>query len=79
MNMPVRRFWVLNSSIDRINAQEDVRYTTNAIVAAASDGNAYKSHISDLREKIGRVMTVMTQPEFDRAGYERLKALANFK
>lgn len=79
MSLPVRVFWVLNSAIGRLLAEEDLRQLD--VVAHASSGEGYRA----LRDALAAEMGVMFKAkkhlaiedtERDEAGFAELKLLA---
>lgn len=68
--MPVKRFWLMSQSLDRIEAQRAIR---NLTVASAAQGDP-----NILRDQLIReVGTVSTgQAERDEQGFAGLKALS---
>lgn len=70
--MPIKRFWNMSQSIDRIEAQRALRELTVAL-AGQSDTGASQCRQAFLQE-IGTV--VVDKPVFDRTGFEGLKKLS---
>jgi hypothetical protein len=74
MEMPIARFWLMNASIDRISAQEDLRAARRAVLA-----NANKEYVNDyfrsLVKEIGAVVVREDVPDYE--GIQRLKSLAS--
>lgn len=87
LTLPLRRFWFLANQVDRIRAEEDLRLLQ--VLASSQSAEGYEKAVDSLREQMGQVyvwqpreMTlevnvdkVERDPEFDRAGLQRLKAM----
>lgn len=77
--LPIKMFWFMNASIDRINAQQDVRALSVAV--GGQSGEMATGHREQLVLEIGTVVTVIDDPikaassEFDKAGLAELKAM----
>jgi hypothetical protein len=71
--MPIKRFWLLSSMIDRVQAMDAQRSLYIAQTAAAG-GEAAKSEYARLTRKIGAIVTKVDVP--DHNAINRLKALA---
>lgn len=71
LKMPIKRFWLLSSSIDRIKSADDIR--SIRVAAAVLDQDAYKTTLQSLSESVGAVAT--KTDEIDREGLEQLKAI----
>jgi hypothetical protein len=70
LGLPIITFWELSKNVDRIRAEEDIRLTVLTSQAFAGDPENY---IKKLESEQGMVVEI--ESKFDRAGYERLKAL----
>lgn len=83
MATPIKTFWFMNASIDRINAQEDMRSLSVAV--CSQGGEIALNHRERLVLEIGTVVTVTNNPlsavntARDKAGFADLKAMANEK
>ena len=73
LDMPVRRFWLMNSNIQRIQAEFDLRKMS--VVASAQDGKAYEQYRKTLVIEIGDVTITNQKEGLDRAGLEMLRAM----
>lgn len=79
MATPIRAFWFMNASIDRINAQNDIRALS--VAAGSQSGEMAAGHHEQLVLEIGTVVTVKEDPlrvamsEKDSAGIADLKAM----
>lgn len=74
LSMPIRRFWLMSSMVDRIQAQEDIRAARISRFANADQDSA-QSTMNDLRQEVGTVIVSWDKPDFE--GIERLKLIAN--
>lgn len=82
IQMPIRRFWMMQRNIARIQATEDLRRLH--VANAAMDGKAAAKHREQLVLEVGKVMTTVEgtpvrNDERDEAGVARLKILARQK
>lgn len=68
-DMPIKRFWLLNQSIERIEAQRAIR---NLTVAAAAQGSATEVRDAFLAE-MGAV--VIGAAKMDKEGLNSLKQM----
>lgn len=77
--MPLRLFWLLDSNVDRIKAQDDKRSLHIASVSAM-DGKRLQEIAKVLDAETGEVIKTKFDPVRqavrDQAGVARLKALA---
>jgi hypothetical protein len=74
LDMPINRFWMLNTNIDRISAQEDYR-AARAHMASQSTKDGIQSYFDGLTKEMGTVIVRDdTKPDYE--GIERLKGLA---
>jgi hypothetical protein len=81
MALPIKTFWFMNATIDRINAQKDMRSLNVAVCGQGGEG------ATDYREKlileIGTIVKVIDDPmsaantAHDKAGLADLKVMAN--
>lgn len=77
--LPIKTFWFMNASIDRINAQQDVRALSVAV--SGQSGEMAVGHREQLVLEIGTVVTVIDDPvkaassELDKTGLAELKAM----
>ncbi|CAB4122133.1 hypothetical protein UFOVP26_88 [uncultured Caudovirales phage] len=71
LRMPIRRFWLMNTSIERISAQTDIRRLTIAASAQSAE-NAQQTRDSLISE-IG--MVVLNKPVRDEEGFNDLKQM----
>lgn len=53
INMPIKRFWLLSSCIDRMNAADDIRGIR--VAAAVLSKESYEEVSSHLTETIGEI------------------------
>ncbi len=74
--MPVRIFWVLNSEIERVRSEEDLR--SYQVANRASAGEGAKEYVDALRGNLKNVFVVEDEgmDERDEAGIQELKRLA---
>lgn len=91
LDLPLKRFWFLSNSIDRLRAEENLRQLH--IMGAAGDGEALGVAAKNLAGELGQVFVwsdagskeirVTTDegldPEFDREGLRALKALSELR
>jgi hypothetical protein len=90
LKMPIRRFWLLHKSIDRVAAENDIRGLKN--LASAHGGEGFKEHLESLQRQLGEVVYITPDPEEittegvidfsslpnsrrDQAGFNALKAM----
>lgn len=78
MNVPIRTFWLMNSNIDRIEAQKDMRTLSVAVHSQGSD--AAQQHQRQLIVELGSVVKLDTHPVRtavrDEEGFAALKEMA---
>jgi len=73
-DMPINRFWLLNSNVDRISAQEDYRAArTNMVSQSTKDG--VREYFDGLSKELGTII-VRDEREPDLEGIQRLKKLS---
>jgi hypothetical protein len=79
MALPIRAFWFMNATIDRINAQHDIR--AMSVAMCGQSGEMAMSHRDQLILEIGTVVVSKEDPmsavssEKDSAGIADLKAM----
>jgi hypothetical protein len=71
LKMPLKRFWLMNTSIERINAQNDIRRLTVAASAQHSESAAQTR--DSLISEVG--MVVFNKPVRDEEGLSNLKQM----
>lgn len=83
--LSIKRFWFLNRSIDRLRAEEDLRRIQ--LLASVGSSEAYKSATEHLDAQMGTIAVMEDKrtelvlddngqdPEFDRAGLQKLKMM----
>lgn len=81
MELPVRTFWLMSNCIDRIQAQQDKRQLSLAVVGGMNGTQeALESFSHNLNAEVGQVIKLNTNPmldtERDAAGFAMLKAMA---
>lgn len=69
--MPVKRFWLFDKNVSRIEATENVQILD--LIVASRDNEAYKDMHSRLREQIGVI--ALETPKLDSEGLAGLKAM----
>lgn len=81
MRLPVKAFWFLNATIDRIQAQKDMRALTVAACSQA-DKEAKQSYRERLIVEVGTIVKLRFDPirdaehERDTKGIAELRELA---
>lgn len=79
--LPIRVFWFMNSQIDRIAAQKDMRSLNVAVCSMG--GEAATNHRERLILEIGSIVTAKNDPlsaantARDEQGFAELRAMAN--
>lgn len=73
--MPVRRFWLMNSSIDRIEAERAMRRLDIAYSAQSDDG--YKDYRKQLTAQVGKA--IVEAAIRDEEGFASLKDLTHIR
>lgn len=53
LRMPATRAWTLYRQIDRLEAEEDLRQTSNIRAANSPDAGAFREHMESLAKRIG--------------------------
>lgn len=86
MSYPIKRFWFLNRSIDRLQAEQDLRMIQIAASAGSQDG--YSSLVDRLNKSMGEIVVFeqsmktlnldddTLDPQFDRQGLHALMGRA---
>ena len=77
MNMPIKTFWLLNSCIDRIHAQDDMRSLTVSSASQSSEGS--QEFRSQLLLELGTVVSVDQELEVSKDGQSNLAGFAELK
>lgn len=91
LDTPLKRFWFLVNQIDRLKAEENLRLLQ--VTGAANDAEAIQIALENLKNEMGQVFVweeqapseiridpeTDTDPEFDKGGLERLKALSGLR
>ena len=74
LQMPISRFWMLNTNVDRVSAQEDYR-TARAHMVSQSTKEGVRDYFDGLAKELGTIIVRdETQPDYE--GVQRLKSLA---
>jgi hypothetical protein len=74
LDMPINRFWLLNSQVDRISAQEDYR-SARANMVSQSTKEGVRDYFDGLSKELGTIIVRdETQPDYE--GIQKLKRLA---
>jgi hypothetical protein len=60
MNLPIKTFWMLNSNVERISAQKDMRSLTVAV--CGQDGEASQSYKESLIAEVGTIVKLEFDP-----------------
>lgn len=71
MNMPIYRFWLMNSNVNRLMAEADLRRLTLSI--SAQGGEEAENYRASLIREIG--MVSKSEDKLDRDGLEALRSL----
>lgn len=76
--MPVRRFWVMNNNIEKIQAQQNLRLLSLMNGSQSKEGS--EQLIEHLNGELGDVVVyenggVDLEPELDREGLEALRLM----
>lgn len=77
MALPIKTFWLMNSSIERISAQKDLRSLTVAVCGQGSE--AAQEYRQRLILEVGTIVKLDSNPMNavrDEAGFAELKKLA---
>lgn len=79
MSLPVKTFWLLHDSIDRISAKSDMRSLT--VASCSQSGESATSHRERLILEIGTMVKLEVNPILDavrdEVGFAELKSMAN--
>lgn len=80
LEMPVTRFWLLNRSIDRIQAEKSIGAAMIAIQTQSSEG--FSDLMSGLQKQLGKIVDmdpieVAKTEELDRGGLHSLKGMGS--
>lgn len=79
MSVPIKTFWLMNDSIDRISAKEDMRSLTVASSCQSFEGAT--SHRERLTLEVGTMVKLEVDPirdaVRDETGFAELKSMAN--
>jgi len=70
--MSLKRFWLFSESIDRMNAEQDIR--SSRVAASVLDGDSYTESMQSLSDTVGTV-AVRIFLDKDSESIERLKQL----
>ena len=77
--MPIRAFWLMNSNIERVQAQKDMRSLTVAVCGHVG-GDAATKHREKLVIELGEVVKLKSDPireaVRDEAGFQALREMA---
>lgn len=71
MNMPIYRFWLMNSNVIRLMAEKDLRGLTLSVSAQGNE--EAESYRLSLIKEIG--MVSKREEKLDREGFEALRSL----
>lgn len=75
LDMPAKRFWMLNKNVDRLRAEADVRLVQCLISSQTGKGVEQMTEI--LRQQMGKVVTIDEgKAAVANAVYDRDKAMA---
>lgn len=74
MRLPIKTFWLMNDSIDRIMAQKDMRALTVAV--CGQNGEAAQEHRERLVLEVGAVAKT-DENQRDEKGFAELKKMAD--
>lgn len=69
--MPVKRFWLFDKNVSRIEATENIQ--TLDLIAASRDDKNYKDMHESLKQQIGLV--ALEAPKLDSKGLAGLKSI----
>ncbi len=69
--MPVKRFWLFDKNVSRIEATESIQ--TLDLIVASRDNENYKNMHMRLKQQIGVI--VLDTPTLDREGLAGLKEM----
>ena len=76
--MPLKLFWMMHKSIDRLTAEEDMRLAMTLI--SSESGEGFSSLMDNLRKQMGKVVVIdevktAFLEKHDRAGMLSIAAL----
>lgn len=73
--MPIRSFWLMNNSVVRLMAEQDIRALT--VASSAQAGEAVRSTRDNLVIEMGDVVKIdpIAGAERDEQGFQELKAM----
>jgi hypothetical protein len=76
--MPLKLFWMMHKSIDRLTAEEDMRLAMTLI--SSESGEGFSSLMENLRKQMGKVVVIdevktALLEKHDRAGMLSIAAL----
>ena len=76
--MPLKLFWMMHKSIDRLTAEEDMRLAMTLI--SSESGEGFSSLMENLRKQMGKVVVIdevktAVLEKHDRAGMLSIAAL----
>lgn len=77
MGLPIKTFWLMSNSIERISAQQDLRSLTVAVCGQGEE--AAHDHRQRLILEVGTIVKLDSNPMNsvrDEAGFAELKKLA---
>ena len=82
MSIPIRAFWMMANTIDRIEAQQDLRKLTISVTCQGQE--AAQNHRERLILEVGEVVklngkrqiSALPNAERDEVGFAELKAMA---
>lgn len=78
MELPIKTFWLMNDSIDRISAKSDMRSLT--IAACSQSGESATSHRERLVLEVGTMVKLDDDPiknaVRDQGGFDELRKMA---
>ena len=80
--MPVRRFWLLNKSVDRIVAEQAIQ---SAVIAVQTQsGDSFSDLMKGLRKQMGQVVVLDrarkgVAEKLDREGLDKLRLLGKIR
>jgi hypothetical protein len=73
LDLPLVAFWMLNTQIDRLEAEDALQALENRVVASGSSKDAYKSYMERLQGTIG--VLVVEKPKRDVSRLNRLREM----
>lgn len=82
MNLPIRTFWLMNSNIDRILAQQDMR-SLSVAVCGQGGAEAAQEYRKRLVIEVGTIVKLEENPILeavrDEEGFEALKTMTHLR